>query len=491
LETRRRSAADAPLHEMCAGPVVPLRSHRSNFETLPSQAPATEKGATGPLDIVSANYVVRAAWAKGYVVDMTVVVNCLNSGRKNRFGVDGFQISFDLTDGAQIVKTWNAKLARDGSVCTATHEGFCAPVHREQAVLYFGFEAQLDMAPPRTALSLPSSISVNGQVCPVVGCFARDLADCRNDCDEEDSDDEPWPPTSPKREDTPSHQDDADVARTRRSGTAPPVLYKCFGLASPRAGGEGDELSHLANTSVCADDWDSDGCQDDVQSVAETVRFRDQRRDMRDREQDAAHECDSEVKGGLVEAALTPPTTRAACCTSTDNDGCMPPATRKRKFLEEENSPDHTPLVCFESSSVSTPPAEPQPSRSALRYPKTLEVDYYRRSRALKKRKYLHMDYLDSHFRSREQVILNSVLDDVSKPIVLEPNMFPYDTPPGVTHWTLWSRKWLEEDEVDEFINGWLAENLPEAIEWNHDDNMADGLSINLYHVHVYVRCPA
>jgi hypothetical protein len=101
------------------------------------------------------------------------------------------------------------------------------------------------------------------------------------------------------------------------------------------------------------------------------------------------------------------------------------------------------------------------------------------------------MDFLDANFRSREQVILSSVLDDLANPIVLEPNMFPYDTPAAVTHWTLWSRKWLQEEEVEAFVDGWLAENLPEALEWNHDDNMADGLSINLFHVHVYIRCRA
>ena len=50
--------------------------------------------------------------------------------------------------------------------------------------------------------------------------------------------------------------------------------------------------------------------------------------------------------------------------------------------------------------------------------------------------------------------------------------MFPYDTPAGVTHWTLWSRKWLQEEEVEAFVDGWLAENLPKTLEWNHDDNM-------------------
>jgi len=120
-------------------------------------------------------------------------------------------------------------------------------------------------------------------------------------------------------------------------------------------------------------------------------------------------------------------------------------------------------------------------------YPRTLEIEYYRRSKALKQRKWLHMDYLDTCFNSREEVILATVLDKDS--IVLEPNMFPYDTPPGVSHWTLWSKHWLTEDDMASFVNRWLRENMPAAVEWNHDDNMSDGLSINLFHVHVYIRC--
>ncbi|KAJ1465662.1 hypothetical protein T484DRAFT_1863991, partial [Baffinella frigidus] len=66
---------------------------------------------------------------------------------------------------------------------------------------------------------------------------------------------------------------------------------------------------------------------------------------------------------------------------------------------------------------------------------------------------------------------------------------FPYDCPPGVSHWTLWSADFLTEQEVEEFLGAWLAENLPAALEWGHDDNMSDGLSINLFHIHVYIRC--
>jgi len=123
------------------------------------------------------------------------------------------------------------------------------------------------------------------------------------------------------------------------------------------------------------------------------------------------------------------------------------------------------------------------------RFPKTLEIGYFRRSRALKERKWRHMEYLDACWASREEVIRAHVLR--AEGVVLEPNMFPYDCPPGVSHWTLWSKDWLSEREVARFVEEWLGVHMPQAVEWNHDDNMSDGLSINLFHLHVYIRAEA
>jgi len=415
------------------------------------------------LDIVSSDYVVRATWARGYVVDVTVVVDCLNSGRKNRFGVDGFCIIFDLDDGAEIKKTWNGKMFQHGSVCTVYHEGFSAPVHNEQAVLYFGFEARLDLAPPRRSLGLPRCMNVNGQVCAVQSCFARDLADCRNDYLEDQDIGQPQLTTVA----SPEPDESKDTTRRQRSSSAPPRFFHCFGLvASPRReeDDEEDESSSSLATSICADSesgqhWSED---DEDMSFAETVSSRRHR-----------HDPDLDPHDCAVDSVC-------ACTHSCVHAA----ASRKRKFLEEDET--HHLGVCSEAQALDGASS----SRIDSRFPKSLELRYYRRSAALKKRKYLHMDYLDKHFANREQVILNSVLRESCQPIVLEPNMFPYDTPAGVTHWTLWSRKWLKVQEVNEFVESWLTSNLPEAIEWNHDDNMADGLSINLFHLHVYVRCP-
>jgi hypothetical protein len=119
--------------------------------------------------------------------------------------------------------------------------------------------------------------------------------------------------------------------------------------------------------------------------------------------------------------------------------------------------------------------------------PRTLQIDYYRRSWAMKRRKWRHMDWLDATQPNRESLILNTVLSDCQT--ALEPNMFPYDCPTGISHWTLWSREWLTDEGVEEFMQAWLKDNLPKAVEWQVDDNMSEGLSIQLFHVHVYIRC--
>ena len=493
LPLRRRNSCAAPARAACCAEAHRRRAFARVCSLKPTccagppDAPATQRSA--PLTVVSANYVVRATWAKGFVVDVTVVVDCLNSGRKNRFGVDGFRMSFELPDGATVAKAWNGTLDQDGSVCTVCNPRFCKPVDRGQAVLYCGFEARLDMEQACRSPTLPTTLEVNGQVCRVTGCFARDLADCRNDASDDDDDDD-LDARRPEASENETEDSESEARPSRqRCASAPPVFCHSFGLATPRGHDE-----HADNT-VCAESGRASWVDDDEnQSIAETVRGRGR---------GDSYTLDGSREQGSMSndhAVLTPPLSsfssrsetpgcQSATGTSLESLQCVPSVPRKRKFFEEDET-DHT-VLCSESSKATSSAHESGNASSCALYPRTLQIDYYRRSKALKKRKYLHMDYLDTHFRSREEVILDSVLDDPSKPIVMEPNMFPYDTPAGVTHWTLWSRKWLQEEEVEAFVDGWLAENLPEALEWNHDDNMADGLSINLFHLHVYVRCPA
>jgi hypothetical protein len=46
----------------------------------------------------------------------------------------------------------------------------------------------------------------------------------------------------------------------------------------------------------------------------------------------------------------------------------------------------------------------------------------------------------------RERLVMLTTLYE--EDIVLEPNMFPYDCPPGIEHYTLWSVRDLTKAEV-------------------------------------------
>lgn len=61
------------------------------------------------------------------------------------------------------------------------------------------------------------------------------------------------------------------------------------------------------------------------------------------------------------------------------------------------------------------------------------------------------------------------------------------DTPPGIAHYTLWSRWDLKHEEVVEFVDDWLDHNFPNVRRWQYDDNSGER-SILLFHVHVFVE---
>lgn len=64
--------------------------------------------------------------------------------------------------------------------------------------------------------------------------------------------------------------------------------------------------------------------------------------------------------------------------------------------------------------------------------------------------------------------------------------MFPYNTPQGIEHWTLWSRRDLGVPEVERYVGNWIKTQRPEVVRWNLDENAER--SINIYHVHVYFQ---
>lgn len=115
---------------------------------------------------------------------------------------------------------------------------------------------------------------------------------------------------------------------------------------------------------------------------------------------------------------------------------------------------------------------------------RTLEIEYWPRTEECKELKWLHFEKLDALCTSREDHIYQSILVDTAT--VFEPNMFPYDTPPGIEHWTLWSRDELTETAMEILVEEWLETTRPDVLEWNYDDN-ADR-SIDIYHIHLYFK---
>ncbi|ETV68778.1 hypothetical protein, variant [Aphanomyces astaci] len=116
---------------------------------------------------------------------------------------------------------------------------------------------------------------------------------------------------------------------------------------------------------------------------------------------------------------------------------------------------------------------------------RTLYLEYWSRTDECKERKWDHLDELDAKLDvSREEHIFGTTL--LGRTSYMEPNMFPYDTPEGIEHWTLWSRLEMNHDDVKAYVESWIDTNAPHVQAWNYDDNPER--SINIFHVHVYLQ---
>lgn len=114
-----------------------------------------------------------------------------------------------------------------------------------------------------------------------------------------------------------------------------------------------------------------------------------------------------------------------------------------------------------------------------------LPLEYWERSEACKNAKFDHLDRLDRIWPNREALVLLTTLSE--EDVVLEPNMFPYETPTGVQHYTLWSVFDMTHDQICRFVDHWLRTRLPHVRRWDYDDNSGDR-SIDLFHVHVFIE---
>ena len=148
------------------------------------------------------------------------------------------------------------------------------------------------------------------------------------------------------------------------------------------------------------------------------------------------------------------------------------------------------------------------------RPPCVLRLEYWMRSEACTERKRRHVEAIDARggYWGMEEHIERTVFggcdaaddDDTSsagtitpetKPskkkkldVALEPNMFPYECPPGVTHWTLWSRRELSPAQIVRWTKTWLRAHKPNVTKWNFDMN--DNNSVDVPHYHVFLFEP-
>jgi len=425
-----------------------------------------------PKVLPQVDYVVRAQWSNLYVVDVTATINCYaQENRKDRFGVDGWNVEFVLQRNHRIRRHWNATFHQDGddvqgNKVRVTYDKFSSPV-RGKAIFYFGFEVEIDHG-TKESPSIPAIMVLNSQVCEVDAYFARELADCAFDyVADESRSPSPSPPCS--REASPSPP-------RRRCKSAPPVVQTTKFQFLPKH--------------VCEQQLPFSPSAD--------------RRCFLPASSEAASEASTPLDEGYqpCDADQTSKKRQLSPCAVSADSGSSDASNVNTESVSQINSSSSS-AESFLSSSLLGKRKVPEADSSVpaelvsdlqrespvliTGAPRTLKLEYYRRSEQMKKRKYRHMDWIDATFKSREKLVLKTVLNDSS--IILEPNMFPYDAPPGVSHWTLWSRNWLKDEDIEHFVQGWLRRNMPEVIEWNFDDNMSDGLSINLFHVHVYMRC--
>merc|ERR1712060_995219 len=95
--------------------------------------------------------------------------------------------------------------------------------------------------------------------------------------------------------------------------------------------------------------------------------------------------------------------------------------------------------------------------------------------------------WIDRTFHGdRERYCLERIL--CGRDRQLEPNPFPYSTPPCVEHWLFWSRKPLDDAELCRYVESWLDGRMPHRVKtWNFDDNRGRR-TIDIWHVHIYFQ---
>ena len=135
-------------------------------------------------------------------------------------------------------------------------------------------------------------------------------------------------------------------------------------------------------------------------------------------------------------------------------------------------------------------PTGKQSVRAAAAAPQcTLRLEYWMRSEEMTVKKREHVAKLDERggYYGVEDHIENTVFqNDPNVKVILEENMFPYECPPGVSHWTLWSREDMTGEEIQNWVHEYLMKHRKDVVEWNYDMN--DNCSVDVPHYHVFLR---
>mmetsp|Transcript_46195 Transcript_46195/g.86184 ORF Transcript_46195/g.86184 Transcript_46195/m.86184 type:complete len:444 (+) Transcript_46195:53-1384(+) len=126
----------------------------------------------------------------------------------------------------------------------------------------------------------------------------------------------------------------------------------------------------------------------------------------------------------------------------------------------------------------------PSPTPNSRR---TIEIGPWKRNDDVMKAKSARLKWMDDTYKgNREKYVLEEVL--AGRETLLERNMFPYALPPGMEHWTIWSRTVMEHAALCQYIQGWLNARRPHNVAaWNYDDNR-QMRTIDVWHVHVYFQ---
>lgn len=166
---------------------------------------------------------------------------------------------------------------------------------------------------------------------------------------------------------------------------------------------------------------------------------------------------------------------------STDSDQSF--VSRKRRHNEGSNKVSGNAIIPITTADIDH--TTYISSLKSSRKHEFLPLEWWERSEDCKEAKYGHSDKIDDYGISRERLILLTLLDETD--IALETNMFPYKTPYGIEHHTLWSKYELTHDEIVEFIDNYLLMHFPNVKRWQYDDNLGER-SIDIFHVHVFIE---